>query len=219
MILADILYEAGLPPEMFSVVTGWPKDIGLEMITNPNIDLITFTGGIPVGKHIAEHAGYKRTVLELGGNDPLIVCNDLESDDIKKAVELAVTGATKNSGQRCTAVKRILCQSKIADEFVDLVVSRAKKIVFGDPMNIKTDLGTVINKEAAELFDKRVIKAQEDGAEVLYKAYINNPWVAKYLGNEKEKLFKNVFNPENDGIEYLKGWECMVFKCISLFYT
>ncbi len=199
MILADILYEAGLPPEMFSVVTGWPKDIGLEMIKNPNIDLITFTGGIPVGKHIAEHAGYKRTVLELGGNDPLIVCNDLESDDIKKAVELAVTGATKNSGQRCTAVKRILCQNKIADEFVDLVVSRAKKIVFGDPMNIKTDLGTVINKEAAELFDKRVIKAQEDGAEVLYhpgrQGALLPPIVIDNVNYTSELVLEETFGP------------------------
>jgi len=87
MVLADVLYESGLPPEMFSVVTGWPDDIGLEMIKNPNIDLITFTGSVGVGKYIAEQAGYKRTVLELGGNDPLIVLNDLSEDDLKKAVE------------------------------------------------------------------------------------------------------------------------------------
>ena len=68
MLLADILYDAGLPPEMFSVITGWPQEIGLEMIQNPNIDLITFTGSVGVGKYIAEKAGYKRTVLELGGN-------------------------------------------------------------------------------------------------------------------------------------------------------
>ena len=94
MLLADVLYDSGLPPEMFSVVTGWPQDIGLEMIKNPNIDLITFTGSVGVGKYIAEQAGYKRTVLELGGNDPLIVLNDLTDDDLKKAVELDVTGAT-----------------------------------------------------------------------------------------------------------------------------
>ena len=122
LLLADVLYEAGLPPEMFSVVTGWPDDIGLEMIKNPNIDLITFTGSVKVGKYIAEQAGYKRTVLELGGNDPLIVLNDLNDDDLKKAVELAVTGATKNSGQRCTAVKRILCQNKVADCFVEMAL-------------------------------------------------------------------------------------------------
>ena len=110
--LADALYEAGLPPQMLSVVTGWPGDIGDEMITNPNFDLITFTGGVPVGKMIAAKAVYKRQVLELGGNDPLIICNDLSDADLAKAADLAVAGATKNSGQRCTAVKRILCAGK-----------------------------------------------------------------------------------------------------------
>jgi len=84
LVLADILYEAGLPPEMLSVVTGWPQDIGNEMITNPNIDLITFTGGVPVGKLIASKAGYKRQILELGGNDPLIVLNDLSDEDLAR---------------------------------------------------------------------------------------------------------------------------------------
>jgi len=73
--LADILYEAGLPHEMFQIVTGLPGDIGDEMITNEHIDIITFTGGVPVGKMIASKAGYKRTALELGGNDPLIILN------------------------------------------------------------------------------------------------------------------------------------------------
>jgi hypothetical protein len=81
---------------MLSVVTGWPSDIGDEMITNPNIDLITFTGGVPVGKLIAAKAGYKRQVLELGGNDPLIILNDLRDDDLARAADLAVAGATKN---------------------------------------------------------------------------------------------------------------------------
>src|SRR3546814_6665138 len=64
LVLADLLYEAGLPPEMLSVVTGWPQDIGLEMIQNPHAELITFTGGVPVGKMIADKAGYKRTRSE-----------------------------------------------------------------------------------------------------------------------------------------------------------
>src|SRR3546814_296009 len=169
LILADVLYEAGLPPEMFSVVTGWPRDIGLEMIQNPQVELITFTGGVPVGKMIAEKAGYKRTVLELGGNDPLIILNDLSDDDLVKAADLAVAGATKNSGQRCTAVKRILCQESVADRFVPLVLERAKKIRFGDPMARDTDLGTVVHAQAAELFEQRVHLAAKAGAEILYQ--------------------------------------------------
>ena len=199
MLLADILYDAGLPPEMFSVVTGWPQDIGTEMIKNPNIDLITFTGSVGVGKYIAEQAGYKRTVLELGGNDPLIVLNDLTDDDLKKAVELAVTGATKNSGQRCTAVKRILCQNKIADRFVELALERAKKIKFGDPMDLSTDLGTVVNAEAAELFDKRVSTAEEDGAKVLYhpgrQGALLPPIVIDNVNYKSELVMEETFGP------------------------
>ena len=199
MLLADILYEAGLPPEMFSVVTGWPDDIGLEMIQNPNIDLITFTGSVGVGKYIAEQAGYKRTVLELGGNDPLIVLNDLDDDDLKKAVELAVTGATKNSGQRCTAVKRILCQNKIADRFVEMALERAKKIKFGNPMDLKTDLGTVVNAEAAQLFDKRVSMAAEDGAKILYHPGLEGallpPIVIDHVNPKSELVMEETFGP------------------------
>ncbi|MDC1054292.1 phosphonoacetaldehyde dehydrogenase [Alphaproteobacteria bacterium] len=199
MLLADILYEAGLPPEMFSVITGWPHDIGLEMIQNTNIDLITFTGSVGVGKYIAEQAGYKRTVLELGGNDPLIVLNDLTDDDLKKAVELAVTGATKNSGQRCTAVKRILCQNKIADRFVEMALQRAKKIKFGDPMNLSTELGTVVNAEAAELFDKRISMAEEDGAKVLYHPGRNGallpPIVVDNVNYKSELVREETFGP------------------------
>ena len=199
MVLADVLYEAGLPPEMFSVVTGWPQDIGSEMIKNPNIDLITFTGSVGVGKLIAEQAGYKRTVLELGGNDPLIVLNDLDGDDLKKAVELAVTGATKNSGQRCTAVKRILVQESIADQFVEMALERAKKIKFGDPMNMETDLGTVVNAEAAELFDKRVSMAEEDGAKILYhpgrKGALLPPIVVDHVDPKSELVLEETFGP------------------------
>ena len=199
MLLADILYESGLPPEMFSVVTGWPNEIGLEMIKNPNIDLITFTGSVAVGKYIAEQAGYKRTVLELGGNDPLIVLNDLNDDDLKKAAELAVTGATKNSGQRCTAVKRILCQNKVADRFVEIVLEKAKKIKFGDPMEIKTDLGTVINDKTAELFDKRILVAEEDGAEILYhpgrKGALLPPIVLDNVNPKSELVLEETFGP------------------------
>ena len=199
MLLADILYDSGLPPEMFSVVTGWPDDIGTEMIKNPNIDLITFTGSVGVGKYIVEQAGYKRTVLELGGNDPLIVCNDLNDDELKKAVELAVTGATKNSGQRCTAVKRILCQNKVADRFVEMALERTKKIKFGDPMDMATDLGTVINTKAAELFDRRVFLAEEEGAKILYhpgrQGALLPPILVDHVNPKSELVLEETFGP------------------------
>ena len=199
LLLADVLYEAGLPPEMFSVVTGLPADIGLEMIQNPEIELITFTGGVPVGKMIAEKAGYKRTVLELGGNDPLIILNDLNDDDLAKAADLAVAGATKNSGQRCTAVKRILCQESVAERFVPLVLERARKIRFGDPMSKDTDLGTVVHAQAAEVFENRVLAAAEAGAEVLHnpgrEGALLPPIVIDRVPHESELVMEETFGP------------------------
>jgi phosphonoacetaldehyde dehydrogenase len=197
--LADALYEAGLPPQMLSVVTGWPADIGDEMITNPNIELITFTGGIPVGKLIAAKAVYKRQVLELGGNDPLIICSDLSDADLAKAADLAVAGATKNSGQRCTAVKRILVQDRVADRFVPLVLERAKRLRFGDPMDPSTDLGTVVHARAAELFEKRVYLAEAMGAKVLYdpgrKGALLPPIVVDHVPHESELVMQETFGP------------------------
>ncbi|ANH05625.1 phosphonoacetaldehyde dehydrogenase [Shinella sp. HZN7] len=199
LVLADILYEAGLPPEMLSVVTGWPGDIGDEMITNPNIDLITFTGGVPVGKLIASKAGYRRQVLELGGNDPLIILNDLSDDDLARAADLAVAGATKNSGQRCTAVKRILCQERIADRFVPMVLERAKKLKFGDPMDRTTQLGTVVHERAAALFETRVHMAAEAGAEILYhpgrQGALLPPIVVDRVPHSSELVMEETFGP------------------------
>jgi putative phosphonoacetaldehyde dehydrogenase len=168
LTLADILYEAGLPPQMFQVVTGRPEDIGDEMVTNPDIDIISFTGGVPVGRMIAAKSGHRRTALELGGNDPLIVLNDLGQDDLDRAAAIAVAGATGNSGQRCTAVKRILAQDGIADALVPRILDKAKAIRFGDPMDPQTELGCVISAEAAELFEARVLDAAGLGAEILY---------------------------------------------------
>src|SRR6185369_9943118 len=163
--LADVLYEAGLPPEMLSVVTGNPSTMGDAVITDPDCDLVTFTGSVRVGKYIAERAGYRRIVLELGGNDPLIV---MEDADLDKAAELAVTGATKNSGQRCTAVKRILVVEKVADAFAGLVLAKARKLKCGDPMDPNTDVGTVINEKSAMMFERRVIDATKHGAKLLH---------------------------------------------------
>ncbi len=197
--LADILYEAGLPPEMFQIVTGMPNDIGDEMVTNPDIELITFTGGVTVGKLIATKAGYKRAALELGGNDPLIICDDLSDSDLDKAAELAVAGATKNSGQRCTAVKRILCMEKVADAFVSKVLEKVKKIKFGDPMNPDTDLGTVVHEQAAALFESRVLKAAEQGAKILYhpehKGALLPPITVDHVPHSSELVMEETFGP------------------------
>ncbi|MEO7761791.1 MAG: aldehyde dehydrogenase family protein, partial [Casimicrobiaceae bacterium] len=161
LLLADILYEAGLPPEMLQVVTGDPREIADELITNEHVDLITFTGGVAIGKTIASKMGYRRAVLELGGNDPIIV---MEDADLDEASTLAVQGSYKNSGQRCTAVKRMLVHESVADRFVDLVTDKSKAWTYGDPMDPVIEMGTVIDEAAASHFESRVNEAIALGA-------------------------------------------------------
>ena len=196
LLLADILYEAGLPPEMLSVVTGNPGTMGDAMITDRHADLVTFTGSVRVGKHIADKAGYKRLVLELGGNDPLIVMGDA---DLDKAADLAIAGATKNSGQRCTAVKRILVVDSIADELAAKLVARARKLRAGDPMDPETDIGTVINEPAARLFEARAAAAVERGAEVLHgeprQGALFPPTVIDRVPFDAELVHEETFGP------------------------
>ena len=162
--LADVLYEAGLPPEMLSVITGDPKEIADEMLTNEMIDVVTFTGGVAIGKYIAATAVYKRQVLELGGNDPIVVMDDA---DVVKAADLAANGSYKNSGQRCTAVKRILVHEKVTAEFTDALLAKTRAWTYGDPLDPKVDMGTVIDVAAATLFERRVNDAVAQGARLL----------------------------------------------------
>jgi len=164
ILFADILYEAGLPREMFTVVTGDPREIADELITNEHVDLVTFTGGVAIGKYIASKAGYRRIVLELGGNDPIIV---MEDADIDEASTLAVQGSYKNSGQRCTAVKRMLVHEAVVAKFTEAVVEKTRAWKYGDPANEKNDMGTVIDEAAAKLFESRVSEAVSQGARLL----------------------------------------------------
>jgi phosphonoacetaldehyde dehydrogenase len=164
LLLADILYAAGLPPEMFSVLTGEPREIADELLTHPDVDLITFTGGVAVGKYIAAKAVYKRQVLELGGNDPIIV---MEDADIAEAATLAALGSYKNSGQRCTAIKRMLVQEAVAEQFTTLLLEKTRAVKYGDPMDPDTDMGTVIDEPAARSFEERVNEAVAQGARLL----------------------------------------------------
>lgn len=165
LLLADVLYEAGLPPDMFSVLTGEPREIADELLTHPAVDLVTFTGGVAIGKYIAAKAVYKRQVLELGGNDPIIV---MEDADLDEAATLTAAGSYKNSGQRCTAVKRILVHEAVAGPFLERLLERTRALKYGDPMDPDTDVGTVIDEAAARLFEQRVNEAVAAGARLLH---------------------------------------------------
>src|SRR5207245_6882463 len=141
-----------------------PREIADELLTNPAVDLITFTGGVAVGKYIAAKAVYKRQVLELGGNDPIIV---MEDADLDEAAALAAAGSYRNSGQRCTAVTRILVHEAVADRFVELLLERTRAWTYGDPMDPAIDMGTVIDEAAAKSFEARVNEAVALGATLL----------------------------------------------------
>jgi putative phosphonoacetaldehyde dehydrogenase len=203
LLLADILYEAGLPPEMFSVVTGDPKEIADELITSPDVDLVTFTGGVAVGKTIAAKAVYKRQVLELGGNDPLIV---MEDADIEEAATLAATGSYKNSGQRCTAIKRMLVHEAVADRFVEALLARTRAIKYGDPADPATDMGTLIDEAAARSIEEKVNDAVARGAKLLYgnirRGALYSPTVLDRVTPEMPVVKTETFGPVSPVIRF-----------------
>ena len=203
LLLADVLVEAGLPPEMFSVLTGDPKEIADEMLTHPDVDVVTFTGGVPIGKYIAAKAVYKRQVLELGGNDPLIV---MEDADVEEAATLAVAGSYKNSGQRCTAVKRMLVHTAVAERFVELLVEKTRAVVYGDPMDPKTDMGTVIDEAAAQQFEAKVNDAIGRGARLLYgnirKGALYSPTVLDRVTPDMDVVHTETFGPVSPVVRF-----------------
>jgi aldehyde dehydrogenase (NAD+) len=158
------LAEAGLPTGACSVVTGERAAILDLFLAHPAVEVVAFTGSVAVGKEIAGRLGYRRAVLELGGNDPLLVLADA---DLDVAATLAVTGTTRNSGQRCTAVKRILVDERVADAFVERLVAGVADLVAGDPLDPTTDVGTVIDEDAARTIERRIEDAVAAGAELL----------------------------------------------------
>ena len=203
LVLADILYEAGLPPPMLQVITGDPREIADEMLVNPDIDLVTFTGGVPVGKYIAAKAVYKRQVLELGGNDPIIVMDDADLDE---AAALAAAGSYKNSGQRCTAIKRILVQQNVADAFVERLVAKTQAWSYGDPMDDTLEMGTVIDEAAARNFEERVNDAIAQGATLLVgnvrRGALYSPTVIDHVDPAMNVVKTETFGPVSPVIRF-----------------
>jgi len=165
LALIRLIRDAGLPEPAAQVVCGEASEILDAFLSHDAVEVISFTGGVPVGKSIAARLGYRRAVLELGGNDPLIVLADADLDE---AAELAVRGAFQNSGQRCTAVKRIVAVEAVADALAARLASAAAALRAGDPMDESTDVGTVIDEAAARVIESRIHAAASDGAALLY---------------------------------------------------
>lgn len=194
--LVELLYEAGLPHHMLSVLLGPTAEVAEVLVQDPRVELVSFTGSVAVGKHIAKQAGYKKVILELGGNDPLII---LEDADLDLAVTLAAEGSYRNSGQRCTAVKRILVQESIHDEFVKRFVEKTKEYTCGDPASPETRVGTVIDEPAAVYLEDVVKKAVAQGAKVLYGGHRNGaqlePTVIVNVPRDAQMVVQESFGP------------------------
>ena len=153
-----------LPDGALNALTGDSNVVGDEIVNNKLVNKISFTGSVDTGLSIARKAGVKSLTLELGGNDPLVVLDDANIDD---AVSAAVKGSYVFAGQVCIAIKRVIVQMSVADEFIDKLVVETKKLNVGDPFNPKTDVGPLIDEDAALKVESRVNNALADGAELL----------------------------------------------------
>jgi aldehyde dehydrogenase (NAD+) len=193
---AELLYEAGLPRELLSVLLGPTSEVAEVLVRSPAVEVVSFTGSVDIGKRIASIAGYKKLALELGGNCPLIVLDDA---DLDLAARLAAEGSFRNSGQRCTAVNRILVEEKVLDEFTGLLLDRAREYTAGDPADPGTRVGTVINEEAAMRLESLVKNAVQDGARVLYggtrRGALLSPTVLAGVKRHSEVVAREAFGP------------------------
>jgi putative phosphonoacetaldehyde dehydrogenase len=163
ILFTELLYDAGLPPYMLSTLLGPTREIAEHLVKDPRVDIVSFTGSVAVGKQIAATAGYKKIILELGGNDPIII---MEDADLDQAALLAAEGSYRNSGQRCTAVKRILVHESIQKPFLEKFIKKSREYTCGDPADPETIVGTVIDEASAIHLEKVVQKAIEQGARI-----------------------------------------------------
>ena len=203
LLLADILYEAGLPPQMLSVVTGDPREIADEMITNADADLVTFTGGVPVGKSIASKAVYKRMVLELGGNDPLVVMEDADPRRRRRSPRPARTRTPASAAPRssaCSSTRRLPTLSSSAWS------KKTKTGRYGDPLDPNVDMGTVIDEEAAKLFERGSTTPARAGAKLLVgnqrRGALYSPTVLDRSKPEMEVVREETFGPVSPVIRF-----------------
>jgi len=201
LLLAEIFEEAGLPPGVLNVVTSTreaAEEIGDEMISNPAVRRISFTGSTEVGRVVAEKAGrnLKRAVLELGGKDPLIILGDA---DIDYAIDAAAWGAFLHQGEICMSTERIIVEKSIAKEFTEKLKTRAESIPVGDPTNPATAIGPLINKRAVEKVHAHVEEAVAGGANLVtggqYDNLVYQPTVITDVTPDMRLFREQTFGP------------------------
>ena len=192
--------KAGVPHGVFQTIVG-DSSAAEALIDSDGISAVTFTGSVPVGAKVAGRATsqIKKTVLELGGSDPFIVCEDA---DIEKASTGAVKGRFINCGQSCIASKRFILVKKVANEFIEKFVEKTEKLKVGDPLSDDTDIGPVVNAKSLENMAGIVKRTVKEGAELLSggqriknKGYFFAPTILKNVLPDMEIAQEEVFGP------------------------
>jgi succinate-semialdehyde dehydrogenase/glutarate-semialdehyde dehydrogenase/succinyl-CoA reductase len=191
--------KAGFPDGVFQTLVG--DSTIAESLIDSDINAVTFTGSVPVGAKVAQRATsqLKKTVLELGGSDPFIVCEDA---DVEKASSGAVKGRFINCGQSCIASKRFIVVKKVANEFIEKFVQKAERLKVGDPLSDDTDVGPLVNASGLKKIDSQVKESVKEGAEVLTggeqlgkKGYFYRPTVLKNVNPKMSIAQEEVFGP------------------------
>ena len=191
--------NAGIPRGIFQTMIG--DSSTAETLIDSEINAVTFTGSVQVGGKVAQRATsqLKKTVLELGGSDPFIVCEDA---DIEKASTGAVKGRFINCGQSCIASKRFIITKKIASEFIEKFVSKTEKLRVGDPLLDDTDIGPLVNSKSLNNIESLVSKSVKEGAEVATggertnsKGFFYRPTIMKKVSPRMEVASEEVFGP------------------------
>ena len=163
LLLAKAFEEAGIPAGVFNTITGRGSEIGDYIIEHKEVNFINFTGSTPIGERIGRLAGMRPIMLELGGKDAALV---LEDADLEHAAKQIVAGAFSYSGQRCTAIKRVIVLESVADKLATLLQEEVSKLTVGDPFD-NADITPVIDNASADFIWGLIEDAQEKGAQAL----------------------------------------------------
>lgn len=195
LYLAAIFKEAGLPSGVLNTITGIGSEIGDYMITHKGIDFINFTGSTSVGHHIAKTCGMIPMMLELGGKDAAIVLDDC---NLEYAAEQCISGAFSYSGQRCTAVKRILVLESVADKFVSILKKKAELLKCGSPHD-EVNVVPLINDKSADYVFGLIENAIANGAEIITggtrSGRLISPTIIDYVTTDMEVAWEEPFGP------------------------
>jgi acyl-CoA reductase-like NAD-dependent aldehyde dehydrogenase len=201
LMIAQFFEEAGLPPGVLNVVTcpgEIVEEVGDELVVNPKVRGISFTGSSATGRHLAEKAGrhLKKIALELGGKDPLIILADADMD---RAVNAAVFGRFMHQGQICMSVERIIVEEPIAEEFTKRFVAKTKTLKVGNPREPANIIGPIINQKQLEKVHDHVADALEKGATLLcggeYEGLFYQPTVLTDVTPEMKVYREETFGP------------------------